>query len=119
MTSIEPDKFTETNNPALYYQDMLADHVRMERYRQAINRVIRPGDVVADLGTGLGVLALMAYQAGAARVYAVDNRPRSLWVAEQIVRANGAENDVHLVEGDAREVQLPEPVDVIGGASIQ
>jgi hypothetical protein len=61
--------YRESNHPALYYQDMIGDTRRMARYRAAIEAVVRPGDVVADLGTGLGVLAMMAVQAGAARVY--------------------------------------------------
>jgi len=101
------------NHPAIYYQDMLADSVRMQRYREAIARAVKPGDVVADLGTGLGVLALMAAQAGASRVYAIDNRPNSLWLAQRVVAANGASDVVELIEGDAREVQLSEPVDII------
>jgi protein arginine N-methyltransferase 1 len=110
---VDPSGFTETNHPALIYQDMLADGTRMRRYREAIEAVVRPGDVVADLGTGTGVLAMMAAQAGAARVYAVENRPRVAWLAERVVRANGLAERVRVVEADAREAQLDEPVDLI------
>ena len=105
--------FTESNHPALLYQSMLADEVRMTRYRQAIRQVVRPGDVVADLGAGTAVLALMAVQAGASRVYAIDNRGPSLTVAERIVHANHAGDRIRLVKGDARDVDIGEPVDVI------
>jgi SAM-dependent methyltransferase len=107
------DRFREGSHPALYYQSMLADTVRMERYRAAIEEVVRPGDVVADLGTGLGILALMAARAGAARVYAIDVRPGVLWLAEQIVAANGLTDRVELIEADVRTVGIPEPVDLI------
>lgn len=106
-------EFTYTNHPALYYESMLADRVRMRRYRRAIAQVLRPGDVVADLGTGLGVLALMAAQAGAARVYAVDNRAPVLDLAARVLAANPGGERVRLVAGDARELQLDEPVDLI------
>jgi protein arginine N-methyltransferase 1 len=111
--AVDPAGFTQSNHPALHYQRMLADTVRMTRYREAIARVVRAGDVVADLGTGLGVLALMAAQAGAARVHAIDNRARTLWMADRVVRANGAADCVHLIEADAQQVELDEPVDVI------
>ena len=101
------------NHPALHYQDMLSDHERMRGYRRAIEAIVRPGDVVADLGTGLGVLALMALRAGASLVYAIDLKPASLWLAEKIVRANGAADRVRLILGDARVVALEQPVDVI------
>lgn len=103
----------ESNHPALWYQPMLADDLRMRRYRRAIERVVKPGDVVADLGTGTGVLALMALNAGAARIYAIDRQPRALWIAERLIRANGAADRVVLIEGDAARVILPEPVDVV------
>lgn len=85
----------------------------MRRYREAITRTVRPGDVVADLGTGLGVLALMAAQAGAARVYAIDNRPALIPVTRRIVEVNGAADRVRVVEADVRTVEIEEPVDVI------
>jgi SAM-dependent methyltransferase len=107
------DSFTTSNHPAWGYEAMLADAVRMERYRRAIQATLRPGDVVADLGTGLGVLAVMAAQAGAGRVYAVDRRPRSLRIAERIIGDNGVAACVRLVEGDVRDVDLGEPVDLI------
>jgi protein arginine N-methyltransferase 1 len=106
-------QLTETNHPGLYYQEMLADERRMRLYREAISRVVRPGQVVADLGTGLGVLAIMAAQAGASRVYAVDIRPQVLPVARRVIEVNGVADRVTLIEGDAREIALDEPVDVI------
>jgi hypothetical protein len=101
------------NHPAIHYQDMLSDSLRMRRYREAIEAVVRPGDVVADLGTGLGVLALMAVRAGASLVYAIDQKPASLWLAEKIIRANGAADRVELLRADVRTLELEQPVDVI------
>ncbi len=105
--------YRESNHPALYYQDMLGDARRMERYRQAIEQVVKPGDVVADLGTGLGVLAIMAAQAGARHVYAVDVRPQIIPITKRILDANKLADRITLIQADATEVQLPEPVDVI------
>jgi SAM-dependent methyltransferase len=111
--TIELSAITKSNHPAHPYEAMLADAPRMQAYRRAIEAVVRPGDVVADLGTGSGVLALMAAQAGAGRVYAIDRRPRSLWIAERIIRANGAEETIELIEADVREIVLAQPVDLI------
>lgn len=107
------NNLSRANHPAVYYQEMLADRLRMARYREAIRRAVRPGDLVADLGTGLGILALMAVQCGARRVYAIDNRPNSLWLAQRVVTANGAADKINLIEADIREVVLPEPVDIV------
>ena len=57
----------------LYHQkQMLADHNRMAAYHAAImgNASIFKDKVVMDVGTGSGILAVWAAQAGARRVYA-------------------------------------------------
>ncbi len=113
MDSLDARIWHKGNHPGLHYQDMLADTDRMRRYREAIETVVRPGDVVADLGTGLGVLALMAVRAGASLVYAIDLKPGSLWLAEKIIEANGVAEQVQLILGDVRTIQLDQSVDVI------
>jgi enediyne biosynthesis protein CalE3 len=108
-----PQPYHESNHPALYYQGMLSDNRRMERYREAIFATVSPGDIVVDLGTGLGVLAMFAVQAGAARVYAVDVRSNVLPITRRLIESNGMSAQIILIEGDATEVELPEPVDLI------
>ena len=50
------------------YARMVADEVRMATYARALADAVRPGMVVADIGAGTGVLALMAAKLGARRV---------------------------------------------------
>ena len=57
----------------LYHQkQMLADHNRMAAYHSAIlgNADVFKDKVVMDVGTGSGILAVWAAQAGARKVYA-------------------------------------------------
>ncbi|KAF5958357.1 hypothetical protein HYC85_005582 [Camellia sinensis] len=61
--------------PALRYQkEMLCDRVRMEAYYNAVfeNKHHFHGKTVLDVGTGSGILAIWAGQAGARKVYAVE-----------------------------------------------
>jgi SAM-dependent methyltransferase len=91
---------------------MLLDRPRVEAFARAIREVVRPGDVVADIGSGTGILAAIAAQAGASRVFAVERGPL-IELAREIVRENGLEGRVELIHGDALDIELPEPPDVI------
>lgn len=68
--------------------------------------VIRPGDVVADLGAGSAVLAIAAAKLGASRVVAVEVDPDAIGNAEANVRRNLVADRVRVIEGDA-SVILP------------
>jgi ribosomal protein L11 methyltransferase len=61
---------------------------------EILEELVRPGDVVADIGTGSGILALAAGRLGAARVHAtdIDSLPRK--IARQNVEANRLEDIV-------------------------
>src|SRR5262245_50397870 len=51
---------------------MLHDDRRTNDYLAALAAAVRPSDVVLDIGTGSGVLAIAAVRAGARHVYAVE-----------------------------------------------
>lgn len=91
---------------------MIRDRARTERYIEAIRKTIRAGDVVVDIGTGTGVLAIAAAQAGASRVYAVEAASIGR-VAEAMFQANGYGDRITLVEGNSTQVELPERADVL------
>lgn len=100
-----------------WHREMLADRGRVRAFGGAVRGAVRPGDVVADIGTGTGLLALVAASAGASRVYAIDNGP-IIEVARQIAGDNGLAGRITFVRGEAREVDLPEPVDLLMGEII-
>ena len=95
-----------------YHRRMLADSERLTRYREAIGQVVQPGDVVADLGTGSGILAFLACAAGAERVYAIDSG-EVLAIARVLAQQNGLAERITFVAGSSETVELPEPVDVL------
>lgn len=95
-----------------FHRMLLNDAERMQAYRQAIFTTVRPGDTVLDAGTGSGIMAMFACQAGARRVYAVD-RQDIIFVARQLAAANGYADRIVFLHKDIKDVQLDAPVDVI------
>ena len=76
--------------------------------------VLRPGDVVADLGAGSAVLAIAAARLGAARVFAIELDPEAIPNAEANVAQNDVAAQVHVFEGDAGALlPLVAPVRVV------
>ena len=91
---------------------MLHDERRTGDYLAALAAAVRPDDVVLDIGTGSGVLAVAAARAGARQVYAVEASDIAE-VAERVFEANGVQDRVTLLPGWSRQIELPEPADLL------
>jgi precorrin-6B methylase 2 len=91
---------------------MLDDERRTDAYLAAIRASVRPDDVVLDLGTGSGILAVAAAQAGARHTYAVEASDIAA-VAQRVFEANGVADRVTLIEGWSTEIDLPEPASLL------
>ncbi|XP_078169977.1 protein arginine methyltransferase 10 [Carex rostrata] len=99
----------------LYHQkEMLSDRVRMDAYFHAVSRNKHHfrDKAVLDVGTGSGILAIWCAQAGARKVYAVE-ATKMADHARELVKGNGVEDIVEVIEGSMEDVVLPEKVDVI------
>ncbi|HUP76878.1 MAG TPA: 50S ribosomal protein L11 methyltransferase [Acidimicrobiales bacterium] len=51
----------------------LNDSVKLDAYRAALTELVKPGMSVLDVGSGTGILGVMAVEAGARVVYAVES----------------------------------------------
>ena len=97
---------------ASYHKWMMQDDVRTDALMEMISTLVKPGDVVADIGTGTGILAVLALRAGAARVHAIDASPIARF-ARRIAEDNGVADRMICHEADAAQVDVGEPVDVV------
>ena len=91
---------------------MLHDDRRTGDFIAALTAAVRPGDVVLDIGTGSGVLAVALARAGASRVYAVEASDIAA-IAARVFEANGVQDRVTLVPGWSRQIELPERADLL------
>jgi hypothetical protein len=92
--------------------DMLNDRVRTSSFIKAINEVVRPDDIVLDIGTGTGVLAVAAARAGARHVYAVEAGQIGK-LARALIKSNGFSDRITLIRGWSTQIDLPKRADVL------
>ena len=102
----------EVRDALEYHREMVSDEPRTSAYARAIAETVRPGDVVVDIGTGTGILAMLAARAGARVVYAIESA-RVAELARRVVAANGLEGTVTVIEAVSDDVTLPERADVL------
>jgi protein arginine N-methyltransferase 1 len=97
-----------------YHRTLIADHVRNAALTAALAAVIVPGrTVVADIGTGTGLLGLIAARLGARKVYMYEVAAVGA-VAAEIVRANRWAGGVcEVLGGDSRDMIDPPRADVV------
>lgn len=98
--------------PLEYHRILLDDAVRLDAFERAIRALVRPGDVVLDLGSGTGILGLLAARRGAARVHAVESAAVAA-LAVELARANGFADRFVVYRADAAAFEPVEPVDLV------
>lgn len=96
----------------------LIDDVRTKKFASAIKKTVKKGDVVVDMGTGSGILALLAAKAGADKVYAVEIDKNNIKTLRDTFDKNGFGDKIEIIEGSILSVKLPEKVDVVIGEMI-
>jgi len=90
------------------------EHPTTRGMLRLMQRSIRPGDSVADLGAGSAVLSIAAAKLGATRIAAIEIDDGAEGSAIENIRMNGAESAIRYLVGDATVLlALVAPVRVI------
>ncbi|WP_128891710.1 50S ribosomal protein L11 methyltransferase [Erythrobacter sp. HKB08] len=105
-------RIIETHRVPRFHASMLEDAQRNRAYRSAIEALV-PGRRVLDIGTGSGLLAMMAARAGAASVIACEQDPRLAATARKIIALNGLSDRITVI--DRPSFQLDRQRDLGGG----
>lgn len=93
------------------HEKMLADSKRVDPYQKAIARYVKPGDTLVDLGTGSGILAILASRNRPKKIYAIDHSD-FIDVAREATRRNGA-SEIEFLKVNSRSFTPPEKLDMI------
>lgn len=96
---------------------MMNDRLRNEAYDAAIRRAVTPDALVLDIGTGAGLLSMMAARAGARHVVTCEMTGPVAAKAKQIVARNGLEDRITVFNKPSQALtvgtDLPDRADVL------
>lgn len=95
-----------------WHFSIVRDQIRNDAYEAALRRVVTPSSKVFEVGTGTGLLAMMAARAGAACVYTCECNPLVAAHARKVVEHNGLSDRIHVLEKNSKDVTLED----IGGS---
>lgn len=104
--------------PAWHFP-MMNDAFRNQAYERAIRSVVGPDSRVLDIGTGAGLLAMMAARAGAAKVTTCEMVSVVAEKAAEIIALNGYADRVTVLAKKSNDVkvgpgeEMSEPADIL------
>jgi type II protein arginine methyltransferase len=94
-----------------YHVPMMNDARRNAAWDAALRRAIRPGMTVLEIGTGAGMLALMAARAGAAKVVTCEYNPVAAQMARTLAAHNGYADRIQVITKRSQALRLGTELD--------
>jgi Flp pilus assembly protein TadD len=122
---IDPDYMPAREGMILLYQEniqswhywMMNDMARNRPYQEAISRHVTQETLVLEIGTGSGLLAMMAAKAGAKQVITCESEDLIATQARQIITDNGFQSQIQVLHKLSYDLvipdDLPEPADIL------
>eukprot|EP00039_Didymoeca_costata_P027203 m.17746 g.17746 ORF g.17746 m.17746 type:complete len:367 (+) comp6098_c0_seq1:360-1460(+) len=100
----KPHSLVEAVND--FHFAMMNDHDRNAFYKAALQKAIKPTDIVLEIGTGSGLLAMLAAKCNPQHVYAVEANRQLAALAKKIIRRNGLQNKITVINKLSTQVKI-------------
>lgn len=100
------------------HETLLRDRVRNGAFYKALEKNIKPGDAVLDIGAGTGVWAIAAAKLGARRVVSIDADELMIGAIKILAAEHGVASKVEAIWGNSLDVSLAREFDVVVSETI-
>jgi len=98
-----------------FHYAMINDQPRNEFYYECLQRAIIPGvSIVLEIGTGSGVLAMLAVRLGARRVVAIEASTNLAELAKKNFEENGLSEKIEIIMGMSTEISSEQVKKAVG-----
>ena len=94
----------------VWHTPMMNEHGRNEAYQKAMNAAIREGDVVLDIGTGAGLLSMIAADCGAKKIITCEMSKTISKIAEKIIQKNGFDHKIRVINKNSKDLILGQDI---------
>ncbi|MEQ1600089.1 MAG: tetratricopeptide repeat protein, partial [Methylotenera sp.] len=91
-----------------WHVPMMNEQTRNQAYFDALKAVIKPDSSVFEIGTGSGLLAMMAAKLGAKQVTTCESVPLIAETASQIIKDNKFENTINVIAKKSTDIAVGE-----------
>jgi protein arginine N-methyltransferase 7 len=89
-----------------FHYAMLGDEPRNEFYLNCLKQFITPESIVLEIGTGTGLLAMLAAQCGAKKIYAIEANRDMARLAQNNFAANNLSDKITIINQLSTETTL-------------
>ncbi len=89
---------------------MMNEHDRNEAYQKAMKSAIRRDDVVLDIGTGAGLLSMIAADCGAKEIITCEMSKTISGIAERIIQKNGFDDKIRVINKNSKDLILGQDI---------
>lgn len=103
-------EWVERIEAPVWHFDIIDDSIRLQSYAEALKRFVKPDMIVFEIGTGTGILSMLAVQAGARHVYTCEIQPDVAETARQIIKKNGYQDHITVINKNALNVKVGQDI---------